>query len=590
MNEISDGREIEREHLSGRDVVTGAAHVAQLADVGGPAAHTAAQAVGIADAAKIAVDVAEGKEVRALDAATAAASVTMTAGVGGPAAQTAAQTVAAVGALDAGDRAINTAEDALGDAKEKASDAGNKPADAVDDRFVADLDARMAKSELEELGWRDRDDLDDVMRDLELLAGKNWQKAAELWDKYRPEDQDKPIFIDGDDKDPDPKQVKKSEADKDAEPEAVKQDATGNDRGSKESAGNDKEDKEFVTPETLRKRYIETENKFYFRDEENKLAFEDKGKRLATEHNDPEIARSMVELAAAKNWSSIKVKGADEFKREVWLEASLRGMQVQGFKPTDVDLAKLQELRQERGAKDLNTIEQGSRERERQSGRQDAGSKTPAEVNDKSAIVDEQQRTLSPKQQVAIDALKAILRERGDSEKAIDMATKVAAERFQNNRVYVGRVVEHGAAPYENDPKNEKSYYVKLETASGEKTVWGVDLQRAVGEGKAEKGDDVAIAYQGKQQVTVPVKERDADGKLTGKQVEMVVDRNTWDVSKLDKVREEARERLTEAARNTDRQQPVVNIYDRNAARNVEREVVIREPSKDRQPEHAGRG
>lgn len=700
MNEIIDGREIERDHLSGRDVVIGAAHAAQILEVGGPAAHTVAQTVGVADAAKVTLDLVSGKEVRALDVATAAASVTLTSGVGSPAAQLGAKAVAAVGALDAGERAVNTAVDTVGlsddarallkdplspeeflkdlghhraieknrddiaaiprdaltveraqelvweDAKalrgiqdkderllaalaieanasrhanyknellrqdpevskeveaargevdvavgqkedRKASEGvAGRSDNALDDRFVENLDARLGKSELKELGWRDRNDLDDVFRDLERLAAKDWQQAAELWEKYRPGDIDKPSFIDGDDVAPESKHGKGRGAD--SKYDADSQDDAGATGAKKDGANSDKEDKEFLTPESLRKRYIESENKFYFRDEENKLAFEDKGKRLSTEHNDPEIARSMVELAQGKDWKSIKVKGADEFKRVVWLEASLRGIQVEGFKPNDVDLAKLHELRQERGAKNLNSIEQGGRERERQSERSDA-IKAPYEAKDRSSLVDEQQRSLSSKQQIAIDTLKTILRERGDSEKAVEMASKIAAERFHNNRVYVGKVLEHGSANYEFDAKNEASYYVKLQTNSGEKLVWGVDLQRAVGDGKAEKGDDVAIAYQGKRDVTVNVKEKDAEGKLTGKIVETTVPRNTWDVSKLDKVREEAKERLSEAARNTERQ-PVVNVYDRNAPRSVEREVVIREPAKDRQREHAGRG
>ena len=111
MNELIDGQEREapepdrKDKLTTRDVVAGAAHAAQLAEVGGPAAHVAAQAVGVADAALLAKDSLEGKDVRALDVAAAAASVTMTAGVGGPAAQTAAKAVAVVSALDAGERA-----------------------------------------------------------------------------------------------------------------------------------------------------------------------------------------------------------------------------------------------------------------------------------------------------------------------------------------------------------------------------------------------------------------------------------------------------------------------------------------------------
>lgn len=79
------------ERLSSRDAVIGTAHVAQLAKVGGPAATAAVQAIGALDAAKVASDVAQGKEVRALDVASAAASMAMTTGVGGPAVQLGAQ-------------------------------------------------------------------------------------------------------------------------------------------------------------------------------------------------------------------------------------------------------------------------------------------------------------------------------------------------------------------------------------------------------------------------------------------------------------------------------------------------------------------
>ena len=95
--------------------------------------------------------------------------------------------------LDGSERKIAAGERDTGEAI--------KPHDEneVSQTFVADLDARMAKSELEELGWRNREDLDDVMRDLEILAAKNWQLAADLWDKYRPGEIDKPVFIDGND-------------------------------------------------------------------------------------------------------------------------------------------------------------------------------------------------------------------------------------------------------------------------------------------------------------------------------------------------------------------------------------------------------
>lgn len=436
------------------------------------------------------------------------------------------------------------------------------------DKQVADLDARMEKAKLEELGWRDRDDISDVMRDLEKLAAKDWQVAADLWQKYRPNDIDKPVFIDGDDID-----------EKGPAKASVRDDARGVDGGKEEAAG-------VVTPESLRKRFLQAENKFYFRDDENKLAFEDKGKRLATEHNDPEIAKSMVELAQAKGWSTIKLKGTDEFKREVWLQASLKGMDVQGYKPLDVDLARLEDLRKEAGRNEdrgRNIIDQVPE-------RSKAGDRAErSEAVDKAAVVDESTRTLSKRQLTALETIKGVMRARGDSETAVNMAAELAAERFQTNRVYVGKVVDHGAAPYENDPKNERSYYVKLQTDAGEKIVWGVDLERAVGDGKAQIGDDVALAYQGKQPVTVPVKEYDDKGKVVGVS-EITTNRNTWDVRRLETVREEVKEKLAEAARKADRQ-PLVKVYDRDAERTTARPEVVREQrAKDNERAHGARG
>lgn len=448
----------------------------------------------------------------------------------------------------------------------------------VVDKQVAELDARMGKSQLEELGWRDRNDIEDVMRDLEKLAAKDWQVAADLWQKYRPNDVDKPVFIDGDD-------INEKTSAKDG----IRDDGRVVDggKGKEEAPG-------VVTPELLRKRFLQAENKFYFRDDENKLAFEDKGKRLATEHNDPEIARSMVELAQAKGWSTIKLKGTDEFKREVWLQASLKGMDVQGYKPLDVDLARLEDMKKEAGhtnVKGLNTIE-NARERSAAYGTpgHDGWERhTPSkEAVDKAAVVDESVRTLSKRQLTALETIKGVMRSRGDSETAVNMAAELAAERFQTNRVYVGKIVDHGTAPYENDPKNERSYYVKLQTDAGEKIVWGVDLERATGEGKAQIGDDVALAYQGKQPVTVPVKERDAQGNVTGIS-EITTNRNTWDVRRLETVREEVQEKLAEAARKTDRQ-PLVKVYDRDAKRAVERPDVVREEPRENDRARGARG
>lgn len=424
----------------------------------------------------------------------------------------------------------------------------------VDDNFVKDLENRMAKSQFNELGWKDRDDIDDVMRDVETLARYNLPLADKLWTKYNPDDLDKPVFIDGDDIDKGAKSATQaSENTIDTErPEDSK--------------------KEFVTPEAIQKKYLQAGNKYHLRDAENALAFEDKGHRIATEHENPEIIKSMIELASAKGWQSIQVKGTDEFKREAWLQASLQGLEVQGYKPKDVDLARLADIKSETPEKSY--------------ARNSIINTEDRQVNktDSLKAVDEIPPTqgLSPQQDTAIKALQSIMRNRGDKEETISMATEIAKERFTTNRVYVGKVIERGIDNYNNDPKAEKSPYVTLQTESGEKKVWGVDLPRALDEGKVNIGDDIALAYQGGKAVTVKAPQYDEKGNLTGTK-EITTNRNAWDAKRLDTMREDAVEKLKEAAKNS--KQPVVKVFDRDAQRSSTRSVP--EPERARDSERA---
>ena len=88
-----------------------------------------------------------------------------------------------------------------------------------------------------------------------------------------------------------------------------------------------------------------------------------------------------------------------------------------------------------------------------------------------------------------------------------------AQDEFTN----AGRLVEHGAAPYEHDPQKSDSYFVTLENDKGEqRTLWGVDLERAMQEAGPEIGDKIGLQHEGSTPVTLP------DGTQTH--------RNTWKV------------------------------------------------------------
>jgi conjugative element/phage-associated large polyvalent protein len=341
---------------------------------------------------------------------------------------------------------------------------------------------------------------------------------------------------------------------------------------------------EFVAPDAVRKRFIQADNRYYFRHEDNKLAFEDHGHKMATAHDDPVVALSMVQMAEAKGWQSINLRGTQEFKREAWLQASLKGMDVRGYKPREVDVQKLAELQKELGTTPLtrNTVERIPERTPRDAavfGR--AAEVSSADPPDRAAVVDEPQRSLTPQQRVVLETVKAVWRHQGSSEREVELAASATVERFQNQRVYVGKVVERGEAPYELDPKNEKSFYVKLETPKGEKVVWGVDLRRALEEGGIEIGHEVVIANQGRKQVPVTVKDRDEAGTVL-KTSTMVAHRNTWRIETLESLREEALESIRVKAAQADRA-PLVPVHDRDAPRSHTRPEIHIERARDRE-------
>ncbi|MGV1908651.1 Ti-type conjugative transfer relaxase TraA [Agrobacterium cavarae] len=88
-----------------------------------------------------------------------------------------------------------------------------------------------------------------------------------------------------------------------------------------------------------------------------------------------------------------------------------------------------------------------------------------------------------------------------------------AQDEFTN----AGRLVDHGAAPYEHNPEARESYFVTLENDNGDqRTVWGVDLKRALQEASPAIGDRIGLQHEGATPVILP------DGTQT--------QRNSWRV------------------------------------------------------------
>jgi len=91
----------------------------------------------------------------------------------------------------------------------------------------------------------------------------------------------------------------------------------------------------------------------------------------------------------------------------------------------------------------------------------------------------------------------------------------VGMQEFSNRRG--GVLVDYGAAPYEHKPQNRDSFFVTLAYCDGQqRTIWGVDLARAIDEAEPKIGDRIGLEHKGAELVRLP------DGKM--------VERNTWKI------------------------------------------------------------
>ena len=321
--------------------------------------------------------------------------------------------------------------------------------------------------------------------------------------------------------------------------------------------------------DSLRKRFLEAGEQFYYRTapgEPTKIAFTDQGKRLVTEHDDPSVIQGMVLRARSKGWTTVWVNGTTEFKTEAWVQATIAGLDVEGYTPRGIDLARAEDRRDQRPVRGKTVREpvepQASHERT-----------TDEHVR-------KQEQTLSPGQQVAVAALEAILKARGDSPTMIAAAIEEAKARLQGERVVVGTVMDHGLDHYDHDIQHAKSYFVKVATDRGEREIWGVDLGRAFEQGQVQRGDAVALVQQAQERVTVTVPLRDESGASIGTAPQPAT-RNRWEVIKLDSLGVREQNQLKEAAR-TSNQKPLVPRFDHTAARTDRTPNVTRSPALER--------
>ena len=246
-------------------------------------------------------------------------------------------------------------------------------------------------------------------------------------------------------------------------------------------------DTEQTMPEDVRRRFVQMKNEYFFPD--GAKAFTDRGDKLTTQSENTEVIRSLVTIAQSRGWGEVRVRGSERFRREAWVAAQTAGIEIRGYKPTEFEQSRL-----------ARTIAQSAMPASR------AAESRPAS-------------TYQPETE----------------------ASKTSGREGRPRGLLIGTLLEHGRAPYRNDSKEAMSYYAKVETAAGERMLWGVDLERAFKESlsKPAAGDLVGLRAVRQEPVTVRARERDAQGKVI-RERDLDTVRNRWIVEKREFFQERA--------------------------------------------------
>ncbi|CAN7646059.1 DNA primase [Phenylobacterium sp. LjRoot225] len=288
----------------------------------------------------------------------------------------------------------------------------------------------------------------------------------------------------------------------------------------KDKAANDDDPDRFSVqrgdvPDALKRRYFSDEPQFaaelrFYTDAKTKEpAFRDTGDKLVARQTSADVVKDLVAIAEHRGWKAIDVKGQEDFRREVWLEARTAGLEVRGYKPSERDV---QELERRLNARDVNSL---APSRDRYPNVETANAEPT----------------------------------RGKSEGAPEPSAAVPKpERLDYDKGLTGKLVEIGEQPYKHRAGQELAPFVRVEQPSGRQVeVWGVGLPAALERSGAKIGDDITLRRDGVEMVskTVEVKDKDT-GEVSFTKRE--VPRNRWTID-AERFRDAT---PTEAARDPD--------------------------------------
>jgi hypothetical protein len=244
----------------------------------------------------------------------------------------------------------------------------------------------------------------------------------------------------------------------------------------------------WTVPKSVRNRFVQDGHRFYFPD--GAPAFKDQGRRLTTPSENTQVIHSLIEIAHSRGWTEVTVTGTERFRQEAWRQARLAGLNVRGYRPSEVEHAQM--------------IRALARNRAQPSERVDSiAADSPSEAPRPSS---------APTLEVS--------------------ARSDGAPRSGPRERIVGKLLDHGRDAYRHDPKEDPSYFVRLQTRDGPREVWGKDIERAILKSltQPQVGDEVILERSGRDAVTVQRRARDSEGELKEKAVEVY--RNRWVIEK----------------------------------------------------------
>ncbi|MET4315275.1 LPD7 domain-containing protein [Bradyrhizobium sp. RT4b] len=232
--------------------------------------------------------------------------------------------------------------------------------------------------------------------------------------------------------------------------------------------------KYYVVADESEKDGSDREARLYADERREYLAFKTTDDRLVTRIAAAEVIRDMVSVAQHRQWDALHVRGSVEFRREAWLEARARFMDVKGYQPTGLDSQALADRRA-------------------------AWERAQARTNEV------------------------------DARSAPDKPLR--ADRLDYDKGVSGRLVEVGYGAYRNRPDAEPSTYVAIELDDGRRhQVWGVGLEKDVANSGGKPGDRISLRREGVEPVIRAIKFLDAATGIASTERRQMW-RNKWSVT-----------------------------------------------------------